>query len=297
MRRVVALVLFLSILLSSLAFATDYSDLSLTELEKLRDQTYHELNLINQELAKKTQKTDTIADTTGKTTIADLFPDENFAICVRNELKKPSINSVVTQAELNTITNFHPPIQDAKDLTGISHLKNLTSLDLDECNLKTLSPEIMQLPKLHDLVLDYYHSKSLPSWITQLSGLKYITIKYSDITELPSDIDKFINLVSFRIMFCEQITEVPESLAKLTSLKTLDLRSCGITKVPDWIGNMVSLESINLFGTGITELPDSMGNLKNLQELDISFTAVSQIPESILLLNIPTFDVSHTNIK
>ena len=47
--------LLFAFLLSSIAFASDYEGMSIEELEALRNQTYHELELINQEIAKKTE--------------------------------------------------------------------------------------------------------------------------------------------------------------------------------------------------------------------------------------------------
>jgi len=89
----------------------------------------------------------------------------------------------------------------------------------------------------------------------------------------------------------KNLTNIPEAVKYLTSLKKLGFRYNQLTTLPQWISNLNNLESINLNINSINKLPDSFGNLINLRKLwvydnksnDSSYNSVGLGNELIVL--------------
>ena len=76
MRRVLGFLICIFLILSIVicyAEGNSYLELSLEELEVMRDQKYNELSLINQEISRRRQKTSSMNAIEGGTSIASLF--------------------------------------------------------------------------------------------------------------------------------------------------------------------------------------------------------------------------------
>lgn len=65
------------------------------------------------------------------------------------------------------------------------------------------------------------------------------------------------------------LTELPDWLGELTSLKVLDASENRLVALPGTMGG-ASLEQVLLKGNNLSSLPDSIGDLKSLQKLDVS---------------------------
>ncbi|MEH2320988.1 COR domain-containing protein, partial [Nostoc sp.] len=89
-----------------------------------------------------------------------------------------------------------------------------------------------------------------------------------------------------------QITQIPEAIAKLTNLTQLDLRSNQITQIPEAIAKLTNLTQLHLSGNQITQIPEAIAKLTNLTQLHLSFNQITQIPEAIeSLLELETLDL------
>ncbi|TFF89318.1 MAG: hypothetical protein EU548_07675 [Promethearchaeota archaeon] len=77
------------------------------------------------------------------------------------------------------------------------------------------------------------------------------------------------------------LTNPPESIGNLPSLKELWLHSNRIPSLPESIGNLKSLKELHLFDNKLTTLPESIGDLKSLEELSLSRNSITTLPESI----------------
>ena len=87
-----------------------------------------------------------------------------------------------------------------------------------------------------------------------------------------------LNGITFRNLGLSKLTELPESIGNLTSLKKLFLGYNTLTRLPESIGNLTSLENLNLRANKMELLPDSIGNLKSLILLSLNSM---EIPEFI----------------
>jgi len=78
-------------------------------------------------------------------------------------------------------------------------------------------------------------------------------------------------LETLGIWFCNDMTQVPESIRSLTSLQRLHITSCpALGMLPKWLGELCSLRYLKVLETPIiASLPQSIGFLTSLTELEI----------------------------
>ncbi|XP_004498674.2 putative disease resistance protein At3g14460 [Cicer arietinum] len=81
------------------------------------------------------------------------------------------------------------------------------------------------------------------------------------------------------------ITELPNSVGNLISLRYLNLSNTAIERLPSVTCNLYNLQTLLLFGClCLIELPEEMGKLVNLRNLDIRGTQLKEIPVQIARL-------------
>jgi internalin A len=77
------------------------------------------------------------------------------------------------------------------------------------------------------------------------------------------------------------LTEVPESVIRLTHLKRLFLHNNQLTELPEFIGRLVKLDTLFADNSGLKVLPKSIGQLTQLSYLVLSANQLTELPESI----------------
>lgn len=80
------------------------------------------------------------------------------------------------------------------------------------------------------------------------------------------------------------LTQLPDSLFKLSYIKTLIISKNKLTFLPESLGQLTELESIYAFSNHLVSLPESIGQLKQLEILCISDNELTDLPESLLEL-------------
>ncbi|MFN8433304.1 MAG: COR domain-containing protein [Anaerolineales bacterium] len=104
--------------------------------------------------------------------------------------------------------------------------------------------------------------------------------KDSKLTEIPDSLWKLTQLTSLDLSN-NQLTALPDSLGQLTQLTKLDLSNNQLTALPDSLGQLTQLTELNLAYNRLTALPDSLGQLTQLTELDLSRNQLTTLPESL----------------
>jgi internalin A len=111
--------------------------------------------------------------------------------------------------------------------------------------------------------------EDLPRYKRAILALTMLGLDNNQLTEIPESVGKLTNLTTLDLSF-NQLTEIPESVGKLTNLTTLDLGN-QLTEIPDFIGELTNLEKLYLSDNQLTEIPESVGKLTNLTTLHLSF--------------------------
>ena len=251
MKRI-ALLITLLLMITSSAFSEkpngkDYSAMSLDELNIIRNELINELTLVDNARQTKIDSTYTYGNVLG--TIKELFPDENFAIGVKNSCGKTSVNDEVTQDDLDKIYAMATLVPGRiNDLTGISLLRNCSYFDF-VYEGTTLPDEMQYAYWIEHLEIGNPFApiplSIVPEWIGNLTKLTWLDIENS------------------------QISELPDTICNLYQLEHLNVANTGISELPSNIGNMTSLKHLDISYTKITALPDSIHNL-NLTTINMS---------------------------
>jgi len=80
-------------------------------------------------------------------------------------------------------------------------------------------------------------------------------------------------LETLGIGYCNDMTQVPESIRSLTSLQQLQITDCStLGALPEWLGELCSLRHLKVSWTRmIASLPQSIGHLTSLTNLEIKW--------------------------
>ncbi|EOG9807275.1 InlB B-repeat-containing protein [Listeria monocytogenes] len=158
--------------------------------------------------------------------ISVIFPDAALAEIIRDTLGKSSVDDVVTQAELDTITRINGQRQGIVDISGVETLTSAGWLTFNYNEISDLSP-VKDLKKLYNLQL----GDCGISDISSLSNLKTLTHLYLSDNNI-SDISPLANLTGLESLTLQnnEISDI-SSLSKLVRIELLNLSNNQISDV------------------------------------------------------------------
>ena len=94
------------------------------------------------------------------------------------------------------------------------------------------------------------------------------------------------------------IRSIPEDIAKLSSLRRLDLSVNNLEFVPATMGGLIDLSSLNLRQNNIQSLPDTFSDLMNLRILVLTYNQISQLPQSFSKVSsLWELELSYNNLR
>ena len=165
------------------------------------------------------------------------------------------------------------------DLSSLSELESLESLDLRYTKIKGALPESWnKLKKLKTLYLDNNELTALPEDFGGMQSLVTVSLNYNQIKTIPVSTGNLASLVTLNL-YNNKVEVLIKDLEKLTALRTLNLSANKLSKVEGLLPAQVTIEmtsqniSVENFlyeGTDvkIANLPNSM--LYNRQANDFS---------------------------
>jgi len=186
-------------------------------------------------------------------------------------LKKLTLSGL----KLKTLDEEFNNLNQLEELTisksGIEELsfnfKYLKKLKIQETNLKNLNADLSKCPNLTEIELALNKFKEIPESIGQVKSLKKLVFKNfleeyvegrkyaipndSQFTKIPKSFSNLSNLehldFSFNQMDKNLYNQVLQLISELTnSLKTVQLKSCGITGLDEDIWEEIDLEYLDL---------------------------------------------------
>ncbi|WP_376700419.1 InlB B-repeat-containing protein [Listeria seeligeri] len=135
--------------------------------------------------------------------INKIFPDEEFAKVVRDGLGKAAVTDVVSQTELNTMSEIN--IVAVESIEGIQYLNNLNTIEAYLCPISDLN-KLTNLSNLKYLALQSCDLSDL-SFVSDLVNLEELSVQENKICDI-SPLSSLLNLTSVSL-YGQEITSIP----------------------------------------------------------------------------------------
>ncbi|XP_061345105.1 disease resistance protein Roq1-like [Gastrolobium bilobum] len=163
--------------------------------------------------------------------------------CQRLEFTPPSIGSLSKLCKLDL--NYCESLETLP--SSIFKLK-LTKLDLYGCSMLRNFPEILEpAESFAHLRFTKTAIKEIPSSLEYLVGLQTLSMNLCrDLQFLPNSIGNLTLLSQLDFSGCDKLSEIPSDIGRLSLLRELSLSGSGIVNLPESIAHLSSLESLDL---------------------------------------------------
>ncbi|HHG85371.1 MAG TPA: leucine-rich repeat domain-containing protein, partial [Bacteroidetes bacterium] len=147
---------------------------------------------------------------------------------------------------------------------GFAKLKNLQYLEIRNCPLKSIAPELGDCAELAGLVLvDVRPLASLPDGLGKLEKLNYVEISSTNIEKLPATISNW------------------------KSVEELNVSGNNLVELPEEIGGMESLQVLRTYGNYAMYVPAGLAKLSKLESYDHGDIDYRDISEADLKAGLP----------
>ncbi|EAF9641421.1 hypothetical protein A6I69_13670 [Listeria monocytogenes] len=209
--------------------------------------------------------------------ISVIFPDAALAEVIRNTLGKSSVDDVVTQAELDTITQVSAQSKGVVDISGVENLTNLTNLDLKYNQISNLSPLENSTTNLTQLNLGYNQISDISPLknLLNMVGLYLNNNQITDISFLP-------NMPKVGILHLHN-----NQISDLSPLMNVNLSNIGRL----FLGNNQISDISPLMNLTAPEV-----SLDNNQISDLSPLVGSKLSSNLVVLNLVNNEISDTSL-
>ncbi|WP_283679826.1 MucBP domain-containing protein [Lentilactobacillus sp. Marseille-Q4993] len=211
-----------------------------------------------------------------------------------------SINTLVTlQGNLDLHGNSFTSLPD------MSALQSITGLDLNNNRLTTIEgANLGKLVNLESLNLGSYDGTNYATWINGLGGSlntgnnptpydafdkvpnreSNVHLNYDPTTQVPN-----------MTLFNQQTGKYYYAFSNVFTRKDLEHYN-HLTSLPDELANLINLKSLNLIGNDLKDLPENFSNLKSLTDLKLGNNNFVVIPDAIKkLVKNANFSVNFNN--
>ena len=153
-------------------------------------------------------------------------------------------------------------------------------LDLSECRLTTIPPEVFELTELEELSLAGNDIHFLPSEIGRLTSLKRLQLSGNYLEHVPEEVGELQALEGLWL-HGNLLTRLPESVAALENLVQLSVAGNCLERLPAKLGALKALKELTAAGNRLAELPESLGGLEALEILGLHGNKLLSVPSSV----------------
>lgn len=174
-----------------------------------------------------------------------------------------------------------------KEVTDISHLSNLTELNLCRNELVEFPKEISELQQLVRLYINQNNIKSIPENIfPSLKKLKFLKMSTNKLSQLPSDMSKCEKLIYLNLS--NNCLKDVQSLVGLGQLNELYVENNRLTELPCALFKFQNLEKFKANSNPLRKPPEAIcaGGLKAIQSyfemLEVSSFTIKTIKTMFL---------------
>jgi Leucine-rich repeat (LRR) protein len=127
-------------------------------------------------------------------------------------------------------------------------------------------------------------------------GAEQLDLSDMELTELPESVARLTRLRSLNVSK-NQLTTLPKALGQLTQLRSLNVSKNQLTTLPKALGQLTQLQTLRLYLNQLTALPEWLGQLTQLQMLSLWGNQLTHLPESLgRLTRLQTLDLSRSEL-
>ncbi|KAI3410793.1 Ubiquitin-like domain-containing protein [Psidium guajava] len=228
----------------------------------------------------------------------EFIPDEVWACGPSTRILDISNNSIeCVPLRIGCLTSMQKLFMNANGLSdqsinweGLSSLKFMTVLSMNQNDLTALPPALGSLSSLRQLYVANNKLTSLPMEIGHLTQLEVLKVNSNRISTLPTHIGDCISLVEVDLS-SNLLSELPETLGNLQNLKALHLSNNGLHSLPRTLfTTCIQLSTLDLHNTEITvdvlrqiegwEGFDERRRSKHQKQLDFRVVGSAEFDES-----------------
>ena len=164
--------------------------------------------------------------------------------------------------------------------TRLSVATSTDRLDLADCGLQQLPPEVLQLKGLHELSLSGNHLTALPPGIGELRHLRKLCLAGNRLETVPEELGALAALEVLEL-HGNDLVALPESLGRLRALKQLCVSGNRLEALPESLGGLARLTHLTAGGNRLRALPASIGGLRALEFLHVHGNALTALPDAV----------------
>ncbi|XP_024186332.1 putative disease resistance protein RGA1 [Rosa chinensis] len=132
---------------------------------------------------------------------------------------------------------------------SFDHCQRLRTITTFNCKITSLSGElILQLKCVRTLNLSGNNIEEVPDEVGVLVHLRYLDLSSNRrLKKLPDSLCNLVNLQTLRVDGCDGLKKLPEAMGKLTSLQHLHAQGIRHLKLPKSIARLKSLRTLDLW--------------------------------------------------
>ena len=183
--------------------------------------------------------------------------------------------------------------------------KQLTLVNLNYADLKSLPGEIYHLEFVENLSLGGNQLKDLPSGIGSMKSLNKIGLSGNKFKKIPSCLAeaKSLEVLDLSGNKFKKNKDFWDDLVRLFNLKCLNLSDNSFGTSPEDLSALSSLEtfilsSVSLKKDKLSKILHSLSGLPNLSSLDLSGCGISKIPDEMLaLVHLKFIELGNNKLK
>jgi len=169
-----------------------------------------------------------------------------------------------------------------ENLQALCTLKNLEELGLSSSGSKQLPDCLQYLSKLKYFYIGSNNLKTLPPWISAMTQLEAFSFQQKDM-DYDDAFRKIqpLKLVTDLSLISTDIDSIPESIALLQQLETINFYNSNIAYLPDAFFSLPKLKWLNLSQNPIKRISPKIGNMRSLTGLKLIQCQLDSLPVSI----------------
>ena len=162
----------------------------------------------------------------------------------------------------------------------LTNLKFLVLLQLRDCGLERLPPEILAMKSLEYLYLSCNRLNDLPKGLAELTQLKHLHLRKNEFTRIPAVAYKLENITCLAIGGnpIEDFGELPKAW---TGMQSFTFGSRSLKVFPRSVIQFPKLTCLRMRGTTLQTIPEGLGQLSKLSFLDVSRNHLVRLPSDL----------------